>query len=211
MYLRGTSIRTPNGERRIDELKIGDPIVTLSGESRLIKWIARLRFEEISECLAEGAGPIRISRFALDERAPHRDLYLTPNQRIYIDGMLIPAKYLVNGLTIAEVAPEREDIIEYLHVELFAHDVIYAEGTVAETFRSWRGGHENFDNCAEYYRLYPSDDEIESPSCAPIFWGYSRFERALQSLCSVLVPWFDTRMKVDKIRDRLAARAQDLV
>ena len=49
-YLRGTHMRTPEGECRIEELaKIGDPIVTLSGESKPIKWIGRQRFKKSSE------------------------------------------------------------------------------------------------------------------------------------------------------------------
>ena len=36
-YLRGTRIRTPGGERRIEDLKIGDLIVTLSGEQASIQ------------------------------------------------------------------------------------------------------------------------------------------------------------------------------
>ena len=72
-------------------------------------------------------------------------------------------------------------------------------------------GHDHFDNFAEYYRLYPNEDETEDPPCAPIFWGHSRFERALKPLRSVLAPWIDTRATVDKVRERLAARARDLV
>jgi hypothetical protein len=214
-YLRGTRIRTPEGERRIEELKIGDLIVTLSGESKPIKWIGRQRFKKNAECWPKDFEPIRISRFALDERTPHRDLYLSPNHSVYIDGLLIPAKYLVNGRSITQCAPEGAAIIDYLHIELFAHDVIYAEGATAETFGSRREARDHFDNFAEYYRLYSSEDETASPPCAPLLWGQPRFDRVLRPLRSALEPWVDTRTRVDKmrnkIRDRLAARARDLV
>jgi hypothetical protein len=210
-YLRGTHIHTPEGERKIEELKIGDPVVTLSGESKPIKWIARQRFKRSSECWPKDFEPVRIRRFALDELTPHRDLYLSPNHAIYIDGVLIPAKYLVNGRNITQCAPEGADIIDYLHIELFSHDVIYAEGATAETFGSLREARDQFDNFYEYYRLYANEDETAHPPCAPLLWGQSRLERALQPLCSILEPWIDVRTKRDKIRDRLAARAQDLV
>jgi hypothetical protein len=45
------------------------------------------------------------------------------------------------------------------------------------------------------------------PPCAPLLWGGSRLERAMQPLRSVLEPWIDVRTTRDKIRDRLAARA----
>ena len=211
-YLRGTHIRTPEEERRIEDLKIGDPVVTLSGESKPIKWIGRQRFKKSSECWPKDFEPVRIGRFALDEQTPHRDLYLSPNHAIYIDGVLIPAKYLVNGLNITQCAPEGAEIIEYLHIELFAHDVIFAEGATAETFVSLGGGRDHFDNFAEYYRLYSNDHETAHYPCAPLLWGrHPRFERAMQPLRNVLQPWIDVRSTRDKIRDRLAERAQELV
>jgi Hint domain len=212
-YLRGTHIRTPEGERRIEELKIGDPVVTLWGESKPIKWIGRQRFKKSSESWPKDFEPIRISRFAIDERTPHRHLYLSPNHRIYIDGMLIPARYLVNGRSIAVCAPTGADTIEYLHVELFANDVIYAEGVTAETFAPWPGGRDHFDNFAEYFQLYPNEDETPPKPAvdAPIFWGYTRVERTLQPFYSALAPWIDMRTTVDKIRDRLATCARELV
>jgi hypothetical protein len=63
----------------------------------------------------------------------------------------------------------------------------------------------------EYYRLYSNEDETEQPPCAPLHWGQSRLERVMQPLRSVLEPWIDVRTTRDKIRGRLAARAQDLV
>ena len=211
-YLRGTHIRTPDGERRIEELKICDPVVTLSGESKPIKWIGHQRFKKSNECWPKDFEPIRVSRFAFEERTPHRDLYLSPNHRIYIDGALIPAKYLVNGRSITQCAPEGANVIEYLHIELFANDVIYAEGLTAETFGPWPGGRDHFDNFAEYYRLYPNEDETPEPAVhAQIFWGHTRVERTLQPFYALLAPWIDMRTTVDRIRDRIAARAKDLI
>jgi len=211
-YLRGTHIRTPQGERRIEELKICDPVVTLSGESKPIKWIGRRRFKKSCEFWPKDFEPVRISRFALDDRSPHRDLYVSPAHAIYIDGVLIPATCLVNGLTITQCAPEGADIIEYLHIQLVAHDVIYAEGATAETFGGQ--GRDHFNNFAEYYRLYSNEDETAQPSypCAPLHAGqHPRVERAMQPFRSVLQPWIDVRLTRHKIRDRLAARAKELV
>ena len=168
-YLRGTRIRTSEGERRIEELKVGVSVVTLLGETKPIKWIGRQRFKKSSECWPKDFEPIRISRFALDERTPHRDLYVSPNHAIYINGVLIPAKYLVNGLNITQCAPEGADVIDYLHIELFGHDVVYAEGATADTFGSLREARDHFDNFYEYYRLYGKEDETAHPPCAPLF------------------------------------------
>src|SRR5262249_30580063 len=209
-YLRGTRIRTPDGESRIEDLRIGDPVITLLGDSKPIKWIGHQRFKKSSERWPSDFEPIRISRFALDERSPHRDLYVSPNHAIYIDAVLIPAKYLVNGKTIVQCAPEGADVIDYLHIELFAHDVIYAEGATAETLGSLREARDKFDNFYEYYRLYPNEKEVAHPACAPNLGGESRLERAGRPLRQLLEPLIDLRTARDTIRDRLASRAKEL-
>src|SRR5271165_5496830 len=43
-FLRGTRIRTPDGEQPIERLKIGDLVVTRGGEAKPIRWIAKRRY-----------------------------------------------------------------------------------------------------------------------------------------------------------------------
>jgi hypothetical protein len=106
------------------------------------------------------------------------------------------------------------------HIELFAHDVIYAEGATAETFWPfWNGSYDHFDNFAEHHRLYPRQEET-APQCAAVLWGppgpiERTLRRALRPLRSAVAPWIDTRTSVekirDKIRDQLAERAKGLL
>ena len=106
-FLRGTSISTPRGDTRIEDLKIGDFVETVRGEAVAIKWIGRRAYKKAGPSLNDSVMPIRISRHALDDRTPQSDLYLSPNHALLIDGVLIRVKELVNGISIAPASPCR--------------------------------------------------------------------------------------------------------
>src|SRR5262249_54400595 len=70
-YLRGTHILTPEGLRDIASLQIGDPVVTLTGAPRAIKWIGRNTFvRRADERWPLRAMPVKVARFALGGRTP---------------------------------------------------------------------------------------------------------------------------------------------
>jgi hypothetical protein len=202
---------------RVEELNIGDPVVTLSGESKPIKWIGRQRFEKRSDRWPADLEPVRISRFALDERTPHRDLYVSPNHAIYIDGVLIPAKYLVNGTSIVQAMPDGVEEIEYFHIELETHEVIFAEGVAAETLlvmkdREAFAGliHEKFDNFTERKQLYGMDDALPMTPYAPRVCYNGRRSELKALLRRAISPVVDMRDPIQLVHDRIAARATEL-
>jgi hypothetical protein len=153
-YCRGTRVLTPAGEVAVEELAIGDWVVTLSGGFRPIRWIGRRAYT--GRFIAENREvlPIRIIAGALSEGVPARDLALSPEHSLCIDGVLVQSKHLVNGMTIVQAKDVEE--VEYFHIELDNHDVLFAEGAAAETYVDC-DNRLMFANGAEFAALYPDD------------------------------------------------------
>jgi Hint domain len=71
--------------------------------------------------------PVRIARSALAPNVPHTDLYVTRGHSLLIDGVLVPAEVLINGTTITRYEAREYDELEFFHIKLESHDVVYAE------------------------------------------------------------------------------------
>jgi hypothetical protein len=207
-FLPGTRIKTPEGETNIEELRIGDKVLTASGEAKPIKFIGRRKVSrERAGPWKNGDGPVKISRCAIDGKAPHSDLYITPEHAIYIDGILIPAGNLVNGVTIVADAKPEIVSLTLFHIELDTHEAILAEGLAVESFRIdnqlthafW------FDNVDEYVRLYGPPEE-PAASFAPILRYRSSRQELASHMRSALAPVYDFRKPIEKVRDRVIDR-----
>ena len=204
-FLPGTRIQTPERDVRIEELRIGDRVVTAFGEEKPIKFVGRKELSRQPSQAWKGEGPVKISRFAIDGKAPHSDLYVSPAHAIYIDGFLAPANNLVNGSNIVANAKPEVLSLTYFHIELETHEPILAEGLAVETYL--RDNPDAFDNMDEYVRLYGPPGEPLTPF-APVvpYWGVH--QELASHIRSVLAPVYDLRKPIDKIRDRIADRAE---
>jgi Hint domain len=208
-FLPGTRIKTPAGEINIEELRIGDNVLTASGEAKPIKFIGRGKLSrERPGPWKKGEGPVKISRFAIDGKAPHLDLYISPEHAIYIDGVLIPAHNLVNGVTIAADAKPEVLSLTLFHIELDTHEAILAEGLAVESFNRLDNQLTHafwFDNADEYVRLYGSPGEPPAPF-APILRYRSSRQELASHMRSALAPVYDMRKPIEKVRDRTIDR-----
>jgi probable HAF family extracellular repeat protein len=164
-YCRGTLIETEHGDTPVENLRIGDKVITLSGEARTIKWIGRRSYGGRFVMGRTDILPICIKAGALNDNVPKRDLWISPHHAMYFrsehrDGMLIEAKDLINGVSIVQM--RRVDKVEYFHIELETHDVIVAEGALSETFLD-DDSRAMFHNAHEYAALHP--DDTRQPAC----------------------------------------------
>lgn len=205
-FCRGTRLLTRAGHVAIEDLSIGDVLVTHGGAERAIRWIGTIAIGRNGAAWPERAIPIRIAKDAIAPGMPSRDLCLSREHLLYLNGVLIPARNLVNGTTIRAVAPTG-DVLHYLHVELDGHDVLLAEGAPCESLLATAERRMGFDNYDEYVALYRLDTEAAMVPCAPIAAFNGGRSELRSRLRSALTPIVDVRRPMDVVRDDLEARA----
>ena len=161
-YLRGTHLLTPAGECAVEALAAGDLLVTRASGFQKIKWIGEQLYDARFVARNRNKMPVRIMAGALGDGVPARDLFVSPGHSMLLDGVLVLARNLVNGVTIRqeEVAGE----IHYYQVEFEKHDCVIAEGAWSESFADGPGLRNQFHNVVEFYALYP--DYVEPDALA---------------------------------------------
>ena len=65
-------------------------------------------------------------------------------------------------------APSDISAIEYYHIDLYTHEVIYAEGALVESFFDDGSNRETFSNFGQYARLYGVERQSNMEPFAPI-------------------------------------------
>jgi hypothetical protein len=206
--LKGTMISTPSGERLVEELQIGDEVLTLSG-SRPIKWIGYNKFKkEEGRTWQDRVMPVRVARFAIDDHTPHRDLYLSPGHYIFLNEVLLQVRYLINETSIEQAMPSDMSAIEYYHIDLGTHEVVYAEGALVDSYFGDGSNRENFSNFVEYERLYGVEHQSKMAPFAPML-GYDEGRQALKGLVrSIISNIVDVRDPIQIAYDQIAKRAE---
>jgi T5SS/PEP-CTERM-associated repeat protein len=160
-FLPGTHIRTTRGEVMVQDLTVGDTVVTLSGRRRRLCWIGHGR-ALATRGRRNAATPLIVRKGALADNVPNRDLRITKGHSLFLEGVLIPVEFLVNHRTILwdDMAQE----VEVFHLELDEHDILIANGAAAESYRD-DGNRWLFRNANSGW------DQPPKPPCAPVLTG----------------------------------------
>jgi hypothetical protein len=130
-FAAGTHIATLDGDVKVENLRAGDTALLADGRTAEIVWIGHRRVRVALHPRPHDVTPIRVSVGAFGPGLPCRDLLLSPDHAVFVDGVLVPVRYLLNGATIAAAPIES---VTYYHVELAAHDVLMAEALPVESY-----------------------------------------------------------------------------
>lgn len=164
-FLAGTKIATRRGEIAVQDLRPGDHVMVRDGGFAPIRWIGS--YTANARGLGfDKAAPIKIPRGAMGKGQPSRDLYLSPNHRIWMRDasfemlfetreVLVPAKQLIgwNGITQVSYVPEPE----YFHFLCDAHQIVLSDGLLTESFHPDEVTLDQFEHEArdELLRMFP--------------------------------------------------------
>ncbi|MEO0891680.1 MAG: Hint domain-containing protein [Pseudomonadota bacterium] len=142
-FTSGTQIRLHNGqEAAIDDLMVGDRLMTHSGGAQPIRWIGSRVLNSYDLWTKPKHRPVRIGAGALGCDLPERDLIVSPQHRVLVrsriaerifgqEEVLIPAAKLLDleGIQTAHDLTE----VTYFHILFDAHQLIYSNGALTES------------------------------------------------------------------------------
>ncbi|WP_086652482.1 Hint domain-containing protein [Acetobacter malorum] len=135
-FLSGTLLSTPTGEVAVEDVQVGDTLLTFENGKPVaqpVVWVGSRQAEVRAGLPLDEAGwPVRVRQNALADGVPGKDLLITPEHCLYLDGQFVPVRMLVNGETIAYDQTIRA--YTYYHVETAQHAVIMADGALTESY-----------------------------------------------------------------------------
>jgi hypothetical protein len=164
-FAEGTLIGTENGPVAVEALAVGDHVITNDGMCQPIVWIGSRAVNCKRHPRPATVWPVRVRAGAFGPGRPVRDLFLSPDHAVFVNGVLVPAKLLINGTSIAQL---KRAAISYYHVELRRHEVILAEGLTVESYLDL-GDRSNFHRSGDTIRLFADFASRLAPETAQVW------------------------------------------
>lgn len=143
----GTLILTMDGYRRIDEINVGDRVLTRDNGFQEVRWIGSTKISAAAMIADPNLAPVRIEADAFGRGMPSANLTVSRQHRVLVeaadaemlfdsDKVLVPAHALVNGDTVRDAIPEEG--VTYFHMVFDDHEVVDAQGLMTESFHPCR-------------------------------------------------------------------------
>jgi hypothetical protein len=162
----GAMITTPRGQVAVENLRVGDLVITADNGLQAIRWIGRKRMTGARLQAFPELRPIRIRKDAFGDGLPERDTWVSPQHRMLVKSertmlnygeteVLVPANGLLNDLSITVDYGLRET--EYVHILFDRHEVIFANATATESFHPGQHALDTIEQDAreELFEIFP--------------------------------------------------------
>lgn len=142
-FCAGTLISTPDGARLVEDLQVGDTLMTSRGPD-VLRWIGKRHVAAAERLENPRLHPVRIAAGALGAGLPVRDLLVSRQHRMLCRNRVVATMFGEPSVLVAAIRlvglpgvtlEEDPGDVTYYHLALDRHEVIYAEGAPTESFR----------------------------------------------------------------------------
>ncbi|KQB95970.1 hypothetical protein AL073_14470 [Loktanella sp. 1ANDIMAR09] len=142
-FTAGTLIETADGQVPVENLKVGDLVLTYDHGHQPIRWIGACSLSSDQLSAKERLKPILIRADALGAGYPRQDLIVSPQHRVLVSSIialrmfdcadvLIPANKLV-ALDGIDVIDDTTGGVTYFHFLFDAHEIVWSNGAPTES------------------------------------------------------------------------------
>lgn len=112
-YVTGTGIASRRGAMPIEDVTIGDIVMTMSG-TRRVTWTGQFSLNPSEEPEPKRTTPVCVRRDAIAPGLPGQDQWVSPLHCLWVDNRLVPALLLVNHMTVTQKL--LADSVTYCHL-----------------------------------------------------------------------------------------------
>lgn len=141
-FTAGTYITVPGGLRLVEDLAVGDEVITLNHGPQPIRWVGRRHLSVAQLNANPKLKPIRIRNGSLGNGLPNRDLLVSRqhrmlassriSMRMFGDTLSLIAAINLTQLSEVSVVTKPRDVM-YFHLMFDQHEIIFAEGAPTES------------------------------------------------------------------------------
>jgi hypothetical protein len=144
-FARGVLLKTPQGDRPIENLAIGDTVLTRGNGPQAIRWIGKRQIGAHEMETNPKLRPVRIVAGALGGGYPERDLVVSRQHRMFVQSRIAERMFSQSDVLIAAIkltelpgifVDNQIDEVAYFHLAFDHHEVIFAEGAPTESLLS---------------------------------------------------------------------------
>ncbi|CAI3944197.1 Ca2+-binding protein [Commensalibacter communis] len=184
-FLTDTMIKMAKGVCAVEDIQVGDTVLSYDPKSKAkvkkkVIWVGKQTARVNARLPDDQAGyPVRILKNAFKKNVPNKDLLITAEHCLFIDGYFVPARMLVNGRSIFYDYSMMS--YEYYHIETEDHSVIWADGMLTESYLN-TGNRHAFNRDQKVVVFDPQVKSWDKDAAAPLMVGRSFVEPVFNNL-----------------------------
>lgn len=142
-FVPGNHVRSLKGDVPVESLEPGDQVATLDGRAQTVRLVLNRQLTAEDLLANPNLRPVRITAGAMGHGLPRRDLLVSPQHRMLVNGpaclrVLGEEEALISARKLTELPGVYVDMelaeVCYVHLVFDEHQIVFAEGAPSESF-----------------------------------------------------------------------------